>query len=146
MIRIVADTNVLVSACIGRGPASKVIGACLDGRLVPFLSGPLLLEYRDVLSRTEPFANGRMSATERIALLEIFVSRCHWRTAHFKWRPNLVDEADNHLIELAISANAHILVTSNIRDFEKAELRFPHIKIETPAATVRRLEHERFNR
>lgn len=64
MIRIVADTNVLVSACIGRGPASKVIEACLDGRLVPFLSGPLLLEYRDVLSRTEPFANGRMSAND----------------------------------------------------------------------------------
>jgi predicted nucleic acid-binding protein len=89
------------------------------------LSGPLLLEYCDVLSRTEPFANGRMSANERLALLEIFVSCCHWRTAHFKWRPNLVDEADNHLLELAISANAHILVTSNIRDFEKAELRFP---------------------
>ncbi len=87
-----------------------------------------------------------MSANERLALMDIFVSRCQWRTAHFKWRPNLVDEADNHRLELAISANAHILVTSNVRDLEKAELRFPHTKIETPAATVRRLEDERFNR
>ncbi len=139
MIRIVADTNVLVSACIGRGPASKVIEACLDGRLVPYVSGPLLLEYRDVLSRSEPFVQGRLSPDERMALLEIFISRSHWRIAHFKWRPNLLDESDNHLLELAISANAHILVTSNIRDFEKGELRFPHIKIETPADTVRRL-------
>jgi putative PIN family toxin of toxin-antitoxin system len=139
MIRIVADTNVLVSACIGQGPASKVIAACFDGRFVPFMSGPLLLEYRDVLSRTEPFLRARLSSQERTALLEIFLSRCHWRTAYFKWRPNLVDEGDNHLLELAISANAHILVTSNIRDFERAELRFPHIRIETPETAARRL-------
>jgi putative PIN family toxin of toxin-antitoxin system len=139
MIRIVADTNVLVSACIGQGPASKVIEACFDGRFVPFMSGPLLMEYRDVLSRTDLFVRARLNAQERTALLEIFLSRCQWRTAHFKWRPNLVDEGDNHLIELAISANAHILVTSNIRDFERAELRFPHIRIETPETAARRL-------
>lgn len=139
MIRIVADTNVLVSACIGQGPASKVIEACFDGRFVPFMSGPLLMEYRDVLSRTAPFPHARLNAHERMALLEIFLSRCHWRTAHFKWRPNLVDEGDNHLLELAISANAHILVTSNIRDFERAELKFPHIKIETPETAAKRL-------
>lgn len=139
MIRIVADTNVLVSACIGQGPASKVIEACFDGRFIPFMSGPLLMEYRDVLSRTEPFLHARLNAQERTALLEIFLSRCHWRTAYFKWRPNLVDEGDNHLLELAISANAHILVTSNIRDFGRAELKFPHIRIETPETAARRL-------
>lgn len=139
MIRIVADTNVLVSACIGQGPASKVIEACFDGRFVPFMSGPLLMEYRDVLSRTEPFLRARLNAQERTTLLEIFLSRCHWRTAYFKWRPNLVDEGANHLLELAISANAHILVTSNIRDFERAELKFPHIRIETPETAARRL-------
>ncbi|WP_208758187.1 PIN domain-containing protein [Rhizobium glycinendophyticum] len=52
MIRIVADTNVLVSACIGQGPASKVIEACFDGRFVPFMSGPLLMGY--VTSYPEP--------------------------------------------------------------------------------------------
>lgn len=139
MIRIVADTNVFISACIGQGPASKVIEACFEGRFVPFMSGPLLVEYRDILSRTEPFLRARLNAQERTALLEIFLSRCHWRTAYFKWRPNLVDEGDNHLLELAISANAHILVTSNIRDFERAELKFPHIRIETPETAARRL-------
>ena len=139
MIRIVADTNVLVSACIGRGPSSTVIEACLDGRFVPNISGPLLLEYRDVLGRTEPFLRSRLTTEERWTLLEIFVSRCHWRTVYFKWRPNLQDEGDNHLLELAVAANAHIVVTSNIRDFDSAELKFPHIKIERPATAVRRL-------
>lgn len=139
MIRIVADTNVLVSACIGRGPASKVIEACLDGRFMPFLSGPLLLEYRDVFSRAEPFKAARLPDERRWDLLEAFVSKCEWGTAHFKWRPNLPDEGDNHLVELAIAVNAHIIVTSNTRDFLRAELRFPHLRIETPEETAKRL-------
>ncbi|SMC81791.1 putative toxin-antitoxin system toxin component, PIN family [Rhizobium sp. RU36D] len=139
MIRIVADTNVVVSACIGRGPASKVIEACLDGRCKPYLSGPLLMEYRDVFSRDAPFKNARLSLAERWDLLEAFVARCEWGIAHFTWRPNLRDEADNHLIELAIAVNAHILVTSNTRDFAHAELRFPHLKIELPEETAKRL-------
>lgn len=76
---------------------------------------------------------------ERILLLEAFVSKCLMQTIHFKWRPNLRDEGDNHLMELAIAANAPNIVTSNIRDFQRHDLKFPGISAETPEDFVIRL-------
>lgn len=72
-------------------------------------------------------------------LLDVFVSRCKMHEVHFKWRPNLADEGDNHLIELAFSANAHIIVTSNVRDFSRSDLKFLHIEVLTPDKLMERL-------
>lgn len=71
------------------------------------MSGPLLIEYRDVLTRTGPFLRARLNIQKRTTLLEIFLSRFHWREAYFKWRPNLVGEGGNRLLELAISARTY---------------------------------------
>lgn len=38
-------------------------------------------------------------------------------------RPNLRDEADNHLIELAVAGGADFIVTRNLRNLQAAELR-----------------------
>jgi hypothetical protein len=35
---------------------------------------------------------------------------------NFLWRPNLPDEADNHVIELAVAGGASAVVTNNVRD------------------------------
>lgn len=51
---------------------------------------------------------------------------------YYAWRPNLPDEADNHLIELAIAGGATDIVTRNIKDLAKGELRFPQIRILLP--------------
>ena len=50
----------------------------------------------------------------------------------YLWRPNLADEADNYLLELAAVGNAQWIVPNNIRDFKRAELNFPDIQILTP--------------
>ena len=50
----------------------------------------------------------------------------------FAWRPNLPDEGDNHLIELAVSGNASAIVTRNVRHLEGGGLRFPSIRVLTP--------------
>ncbi|HWU61557.1 MAG TPA: putative toxin-antitoxin system toxin component, PIN family [Ensifer sp.] len=131
-MRIVVDTNVFVGACIGRGPASKVIEACLLGVAEPLLSASLLFEYRDVIARNEIFQRARLDFESRLDLLEIFVGRANWRYVHFKWRPNLRDESDNHLMELAVAGNADVIVTENLRDFIAQDLKFPHIKIMSP--------------
>jgi len=102
-MRVVVDTNVFVGACIGRGASSHVIEACLSRRLRPFISPALLYEYRDVISRSTLYGNARLNQRERGVLLRAFVSRCEWQEVYFRWRPNLRDEADNHIIELAIA-------------------------------------------
>lgn len=138
-MRAVIDTNVLVGACIGRGASSKVVEACLDGRLQPYISESVLLEYRDVLSRAEPFRHARMDFAERAMLLRAFVSQCTFTDIYYLWRPNLPDESDNHIMELAIAANAAMIVTSNVRDFLRQELKFPKIEIVRPEQLIERM-------
>jgi len=38
------------------------------------------------------------------------------------WRPNIKDEGDNFLIELAVAGNADYLMTNNIGDFKNTQL------------------------
>ena len=45
---------------------------------------------------------------------------------------NLPDEADNHLIELAVAGNAEIIATRNIKDFKRSQLKFRQLKILKP--------------
>jgi predicted nucleic acid-binding protein len=98
----------------------------------------LFAEYEAVLGRDEPFARCPLSAKEREDLLDAFLSVCEWTQVFFLWRPNLPDEGDNHLIELAVAGGASALITHNVRDFRRGELRFPQVSIETPADFLKR--------
>jgi predicted nucleic acid-binding protein len=75
--------------------------------------------------------------SEREELLEIFLATCRWTRIYFGWRPNLKDEADNHLIELAIAGGASKVITANVRDFVRAELLFPTLQVLTAAQLLR---------
>ena len=54
----------------------------------------------------------------------------------YLWRPNLPDEADNHVVELSVAGGAEVIVTHNMRDFERAELRFPGLRVLTPGELI----------
>ncbi|WP_368500055.1 PIN domain-containing protein, partial [Moraxella sp.] len=43
-------------------------------------------------------------------MLNALLSICEWVRIFYLWRPNLKDEGDNHLIELAVAGNANIIV------------------------------------
>ena len=53
------------------------------------------------------------------------------------WRPDLPDEADNHIVEPAVAGGAEFIVTFNKRDFERGELYFPGLQIVTPRALIK---------
>lgn len=129
---VVVDTNVFVGACLGSRSCADVLAACLRGQLGPLMSAALYAEYEDVLGRKRLWERARLSATEREELLDVFLARCSWRRIFFSWRPNLQDEGDNHLIELAIAGAASGIVTRNVRDFARAQLRFDHLRIWPP--------------
>ena len=130
--RCVIDANVFIGACLGTGAASRVIATCLSGQALPLMGTALLAEYEDVWGRQALFAGCRLDADERGELLDIFLARCEWTRVYFGWRPNLPDEADNHLIELAVAGRASHVVTRNLRDLTRAELAFPGLRCVSP--------------
>ena len=133
MPTIVLDTNVWVAALLrGGGTARAVLRACLTAQYDPVLGPALLAEYEDVLARTDLFADSVLSPKERNEVFDGFLSRCRWVEVFYAWRPNLPDEADNHLIELAVAAQADAIVTRNLRDVSRGELKFPSLKVLTP--------------
>lgn len=129
---IVVDTNVFVGACLGTGASSRVVEACLAQRFQPLMGAALLAEYEDVLARAPLFVKSRLSAKERSELLDIFLATCHWTRIYYGWRPNLRDEGDNHLVELAVAGGASHIVTHNLRDLKTMELKFSGLAIATP--------------
>lgn len=129
---IVLDTNVFVSACLGAGASNAVLAACLRGDHRPLMGAALLAEYEDVLSRSPLWTRCRLSAAAREELLDIFLTTCTWTRIYFGWRPNLRDESDNHLVELAVAGGASCIVTRNVRDLASMELRFPALAVRTP--------------
>ena len=131
--RVVVDTNVFVAAILSSsGENRDVIRACLLGRAKPLMGAALFHEYEDLLGRSELMAKGILSAQERQTLFEAFLSVAVWIKVYFLWRPNLLDEGDNHLIELAFAGGAEMIVTNNLKDFKHPELRFPGLEIQSP--------------
>lgn len=78
------------------------------------------------------FVGSVTSPAKRREVLDAFLSQCRWVEVFYAWRPNLPDEADNHLIELAVAARARVIVTRNLRDLTRGELRFPAVQILSP--------------
>ncbi|MFZ1681442.1 MAG: putative toxin-antitoxin system toxin component, PIN family [Rhizobiaceae bacterium] len=133
-MKIVVDTSVFVSATLSAGGASRqVIRLCLEGVVIPLMSGALFHEFEDVMGRAELFANCRIPVSERNELLDAFLSVCAWTPIWFLWRPNLRDEDDNFLVELAVSGVAAAIVTSNKKDFRGADLKFGGFAVLDPA-------------
>ena len=137
---VVVDTNVFVSAILGPGGASRaVIRACLEGQIHPLMGEGLYLEYEELLERDDLYERTTLTPTEREALLNAFLSACRWTRVYFLWRPNLRDEDDNQIVELAVAGGASIIITQNIRDFRGAELRFPGLRVLRPDELIQEI-------
>ena len=131
-MRAVIDTTVFVGACLGVGACNAVVAACLERRIVPLMGASLLAEYEEVLGRESLFANCRLDRADRDALFDVFLALCEWTRVYFLWRPNLPDESDNHLVELAVAGAAYLIVTRNVRDLRAGQLPFPNLRAITP--------------
>jgi putative PIN family toxin of toxin-antitoxin system len=128
---VVIDTNVFVAGLRSGGGASReIIRLALTGKIHPIFGNALWLEYEDLLGRD--IWTDVTSDDERRQVLSALIKVGQWVTVYYGWRPNLPDEADNHLIELAIAGGAEVIITHNIRDFKRGEL-LNSIKILNPA-------------
>lgn len=135
MNQLVIDTDVFVAALLSRNYSSiarEIIRRCLQGHYQPLFGVALFTEYETLLSRDNLFANCQLSHRERETIFASMLKQARWIEIYFAWRPNLQDEGDNHLIELAVAGGAQAIVSRNTRDLKNAELLFPATKILTP--------------
>lgn len=137
--RIVIDTSVLIAALISEtGAARKILRQCLLGEYKPLIGNALFNEYEDVSARRDILEKCPVSSNHIRDLLNAMHKTSDWVRVYFLWRPNLADEADNHVLELAVAGQATCIVTNNIRDFRNAQLQFPELEILTPAQFLKR--------
>jgi putative PIN family toxin of toxin-antitoxin system len=139
MIDLVLDTNVFVAALRSDGGASReILRRVLLGWYRPLFSNALWLEYEDLLGRD--VWSDATTSEERQQMLNALAQAGHWVTTWYGWRPNLRDEGDNYLVELAIAGNADAIVTHNVRDLAHGELIWESLQILTPAQCLERLK------
>ena len=132
-IKIVVDTSVFVAALLGAtGSSRELIRRCLKGEYQPLMGNALFSEYESLINREEILAQCPLTSAEIQQLLAALISVSQWISIYYLWRPNLKDEGDNHLIELAVAGNARAILTNNIRDFQNMDLVFPNLSILKP--------------
>ncbi|MEY4978092.1 MAG: hypothetical protein RLZZ352_362 [Pseudomonadota bacterium] len=139
MIRVVLDTNVLVSAGRSKlGASFALLQALRQRRFTALVSVPLMLEYEAVLKRPEQLLVGGRSPAMVDAFLDalcLYVEPVH---LHYLWRPQTRDAADEMVLETALNGGAYALVTLNTADFAKASARF-NLRLLTPGAFYQQL-------
>jgi putative PIN family toxin of toxin-antitoxin system len=130
IVRVVLDTNVLVSAFRSReGVSFRLVSLLREGRFGISVSVPLVLEYEDVLRRATD-----LGEEEVLSVIRYLCSIAHRQKIFFLWRPSLPDPKDDMVLELAVASRAKYIVTYNGKDFTVAE-RFG-IQAITPKAFI----------
>ena len=125
MIRVILDTNVVVSAVLApSGPPFEIIDLANQNLIQLWASDAVFDEYREVLGRPQ-FA--KIRALSDIQLAEI-CRICRFVTPGKKVEVS-PDPDDDIFLECAEAAKAHYLVTGNVRHFPA---RWKYTKIVTP--------------
>jgi uncharacterized protein len=117
-VRVVADTNTVVSAFLWGGLPKAVLDAAREGRISLHTSPALLAELEDVLGRNKFAARIRQvgaSVPEMLAEYRVLVTV----EMPAQIEPTVRDPDDNHVLACARGANATLIVT---RDRDLLEL------------------------
>jgi putative PIN family toxin of toxin-antitoxin system len=113
MIRVVLDTNIIVSAYLNEdGQPFRILKLALAGAIDLYASEPILEEYKELLQRKSYPMDSRRAA--------LFHKKI--RNASTVVKPAIklsetTDPDDNIFLECAQAAKAEYLVTGNLRHF-----------------------------
>ena len=111
-MRLVLDTNIVVSGLLWNKTPSLLIDAALQGRVEIFTSEVLLLELEDVLPRRK--LSRRVSASGMsIAQLAALYALLAQRIVPAVISPTSADPDDDHVLACAIAAQADLIVSGD---------------------------------
>ncbi len=131
---VTLDTNILYQALMSKSGASYfILQQVRQHRIQIALSVPVFYEYQDVLTRKRSLQDFHLDVQDIEKFLRFIAHIGRIFDIYFLLRPNLQDEKDNKIVELAVVSQSEFLITSNIRDFRSAELKFEELQIVTPS-------------
>lgn len=122
-LKVVLDTNILVSAWLWEGNESKIVEMVENGLITGYTSPQLIQEFEKVMN----YPKFRLSEEEIASAIGYF--QVILRTVEPKTTVNIIrsDPADNRVLECALSARANIIITGDKHLL--ALRRFKNIKI-----------------
>jgi len=131
-LRVVADSNVLIAAFYGAGKPRQILNLVHEGEIELYLSHFILEEVTRVL--LQKFQWDQRDITDALSSLGrrvIDPGPAHIRV--------LADEPDNRILECAIAAGAHYLVTGD-KQVRKLR-RYRRVRIVTPQEFLKAAAH-----
>ena len=123
-VKVVIDTNALVSSLSSKSAFHKLIRLILEEDINMFVTDEILFEYEEVLHKkySESVAQSFLSALKEIPTVQ-FVN------IYFKWNLLTQDEDDNKFVDAFIACGANYLVTED-KHFELLNnITFPLVNI-----------------
>ncbi|MDR2717505.1 MAG: putative toxin-antitoxin system toxin component, PIN family [Treponema sp.] len=114
VIKVVLDTNILVSSLLTSGPPAVIVDLVADGKIVPFYSNPILQEYWEVLSRKK-FGFDSVQVTR---LMDDIVKTGIAVEGKQLNKNKKVNQDDRIFYDAAVEAKAY-LITGNMKHFPK---------------------------
>jgi putative PIN family toxin of toxin-antitoxin system len=124
-MKVVIDTNVLVSALSTKSIHHWLVKQILDEKFDLHITGEITLEYEEILTQkySATVANNFIAALKQLP-------NVYYTQVYFHW-DLLSDKDDNKFVDCYVAANADYLVTQD-RDFNSLRLiSFPKVNIIT---------------
>jgi putative PIN family toxin of toxin-antitoxin system len=112
LVRLVLDTNTVVSGLLWDNAPSRLLDAALEGRIALFTSHALLFELADVLPRAK--------FVKRVAASQLTIEQLITRYAVLAHTiepvlisPVSIDPDDDHVLACALGANVDLIVSGD---------------------------------
>lgn len=137
-MKVVCDTNILVSGILLGGPPREIIRLASRGHVTNFVSAPILRELEAVLSRPK----FRLSSEQVLAMLALVRETSDLVDPNTSLRVITDDPDDDRILEAALCVSAEYIVSGDKHLLDLKEWR--NIRIVTAATFMHEIigQHE----
>ena len=123
LLRLVLDTNILVSSLSSRSASHWLVQALQKGLFEAVATTEIMLEYEEVLARkySSAVADAFIAGLQELPNVVL-------TTVYYRWQL-LADPDDNKFVEAALSAEADFVVTEDAHFRALSRVVFPKVEI-----------------
>lgn len=135
MVRVVLDTNILISGLLYIGKPKRLLDLALEGKIEVISSIDMIDEFRRVISR-EKF---KLSIAEQEAMTNFVIRLSHITALKSRFKV-IKDKGDNMVINTAFDSHATYIVSGDTHILELKE--FGKIKMVKASEMLELIEKE----